>query len=170
MPLTHAQRCAIAAKAVATRRARQAAQGQPVSTPTSKPKSAPTINDDARLQALLNTLGDKVKAHAERMAREEAERQEAARQRAAQERAARERARAQREMAQQASVARSVLGLNTFGYVPWEQVKSAYRAKALQYHPDRVAVTGMTAEAAAAAMQQVTVAYQQLAREYGQRA
>lgn len=50
----------------------------------------------------------------------------------------------------------------------WKQITSAYRKLAMQVHPDRIALTGMTHDAATEAFKELTAAYSILAHEFGQ--
>src|SRR5262249_49926125 len=49
----------------------------------------------------------------------------------------------------------------------WQEVTAAFRRKAMQCHPDRVSVTGMSVEAATEAFKELNAAYSVLAHQYG---
>ena len=50
----------------------------------------------------------------------------------------------------------------------WAEIKSAYRAKSMQCHPDLCSQHGMTVAAATEAFKKLTAAYTVLEREFGQ--
>lgn len=60
---------------------------------------------------------------------------------------------------------RDILGVGRTA--SWEQISRAYRKRVIACHPDRIASTGMTAEAANEALKKVNAAYSVLAREFG---
>lgn len=61
---------------------------------------------------------------------------------------------------------RDILGVSLKAI--WSEIKAAYRAKILANHPDRIAISGLTLEAATAALKQINAAFAILAREFGQ--
>jgi hypothetical protein len=60
---------------------------------------------------------------------------------------------------------RKVLGVGL--KATWSEIVSAYRTLAMKCHPDRVAVTGMSVDAATEAFKILSAAYAVLAREFG---
>jgi DnaJ-domain-containing protein 1 len=59
---------------------------------------------------------------------------------------------------------RQILGVGI--RATWEEIVKAYRKLAMQTHPDRIHVTGMTLEAATEAFKIVSAAYAVLAQEF----
>ena len=49
----------------------------------------------------------------------------------------------------------------------WAEIKTAYRRAALDSHPDRAALNGMTVEAATLAFQEIGAAFEVLEHEFG---
>jgi len=72
---------------------------------------------------------------------------------------------AQRIISEQDETPRQILGLGRA--VSWDDVRKAYRAKATEYHPDRIAVSGLSVEKATALLKKCNAAYAMLAREFG---
>lgn len=64
-----------------------------------------------------------------------------------------------------AATPRSILGVGI--EATWGDISTAYRKKAMQTHPDRIAVTGMTLEDATEAFKVLSAAYALLCREFG---
>jgi DnaJ-class molecular chaperone len=60
---------------------------------------------------------------------------------------------------------RSILGVSI--EATWGEIATAYRQKAMQTHPDRIAVTGMALDEATEAFKVVSAAYALLCREFG---
>jgi hypothetical protein len=74
---------------------------------------------------------------------------------------------AEREVHKGHRTPREILGLAQ--RCTWSDVRVAYRKKAMDCHPDRIAVTGLTREAAEEAFKRLTAAYTLLAREFGEK-
>lgn len=72
---------------------------------------------------------------------------------------------AQRVVAKQDKSPRQILALGP--RASWPDVVKAYRAKVIASHPDRIASTGMTYQAAVDATKKINAAYSLLAREFG---
>lgn len=49
----------------------------------------------------------------------------------------------------------------------WDQIKKAYRMKAMEVHPDRCSIHGLTKDAAEEAFKRLSAAYTVLEREFG---
>lgn len=64
-----------------------------------------------------------------------------------------------------AATPRSILGVGI--EATWGEITTAYRQKAMQTHPDRIAVTGMSLDEATEAFKTVSAAYALLCREFG---
>lgn len=64
-----------------------------------------------------------------------------------------------------AATPRSILGVGV--EATWREIATAYRQKAMQTHPDRIAVTGMALDEATEAFKVVSAAYALLCREFG---
>jgi DnaJ-domain-containing protein 1 len=60
---------------------------------------------------------------------------------------------------------RQILGVTL--QASWSEITSSYRKLAMQVHPDRIAITGMSLEAATEAFKEIGAAYAVLAREFG---
>ena len=60
---------------------------------------------------------------------------------------------------------RGILGVGL--KATWEEVKKAYRAKAMLCHPDLCGTHGMTVQAATNAFKKLSAAFTVLEREYG---
>jgi len=56
--------------------------------------------------------------------------------------------------------------LNVGADALWNEIKSAYRKMAMQYHPDRVTQTGLTLAVAEEKFKEVTAAYVMLEKEF----
>ncbi len=72
---------------------------------------------------------------------------------------------AQRVVSKQDKSPRQILGLGP--RASWPDVVKAYRTKVLASHPDRIAVTGMTYDAAVDATKKINAAFTLLGREFG---
>jgi len=72
---------------------------------------------------------------------------------------------AQRVVSKQDKSPRQILGLGP--RASWPDVVKAYRTRVIASHPDRIAVTGMTYDAAVDATKKINAAYSLLAREFG---
>lgn len=71
---------------------------------------------------------------------------------------------AQRVIEAQERSPRQILGVGLGA--TWSQIRSAYRAAALNFHPDRAAQNGMTVDAATRAFQEIGAAYEVLEHEF----
>lgn len=60
--------------------------------------------------------------------------------------------------------ARQILGVGIFA--TWDEIRTAYRKLALDFHPDRAAMNGMTVEAATTAIQEINAAFEVLEHEF----
>ena len=73
---------------------------------------------------------------------------------------------AQEVLSGQGQTPRGILSVSASAQ--WPEIKTAYRAKILANHPDRIKLSGLTLEAAVAACKAINAAYAVLAREFGQ--
>ncbi len=72
---------------------------------------------------------------------------------------------AERVVRAQSRSPREILGVGLSA--TWGEIAKAYRRKVVECHPDRIAITGMTAAEANEALKRVNAAYSLLAREFG---
>jgi hypothetical protein len=72
---------------------------------------------------------------------------------------------AQRIISEQDQTPREILGLSRGA--TWDDVRKAYRAKASAYHPDRIAVSGLSLAKATELLTKCNAAFAILAREFG---
>ena len=72
---------------------------------------------------------------------------------------------AQRVINEQARTPRQILGVGIFA--TWAEIKSAYRRLAMDFHPDRAAMNGMSVDAATVAFQEIGAAFEVLEHEFG---
>jgi hypothetical protein len=71
---------------------------------------------------------------------------------------------AQRIINEGKRTARQILGVGIFA--TWDEIRTAYRKLALDLHPDRAIMNGMTVEAATVAIQEVNAAFEVLEHEF----
>ena len=72
---------------------------------------------------------------------------------------------AERVIHSQEETPRAILGVGE--HATWAEITKAYRKKIVANHPDRIAVTGMSYEAAVEACKKINAAYSVLAMEFG---
>ncbi len=73
---------------------------------------------------------------------------------------------AQEVISGQKKTPRDILGVSLKAI--WSEIKTAYKAKILANHPDRISTSGLTMEAAVEACKRINAAFAILAREFGQ--
>lgn len=72
---------------------------------------------------------------------------------------------AQRVIDSQQRSPRQILGLGLAA--TWDEIRGAYRRAALNSHPDRASMNGMTIEAATELFKEISAAYSVLMHEFG---
>jgi DnaJ-class molecular chaperone len=72
---------------------------------------------------------------------------------------------ARRIINEQERTPREILGVGLFA--TWQEIRSAYRKLAMDFHPDRAAMNGMSEDAATVAFQEIGAAFEWLEHEFG---